>query len=153
MSTKTKVIIAAVALLVAFASGRWLAPTKVVTEIKTVEVERKETDEEKKKHQTIIITETKNPDGTVTKITKIVNNTKETKHETDDSRKETDDTKTVERSQSRLHLSALSGVQLNSGVPTVVYGGHVSKEILGPISIGVFGFTNSTFGASIGLSF
>lgn len=153
MSTKTKAIIAAVALLTAFASGRWLAPTKVVTEIKTVEVERKETDEEKKKHQTIIITETKHPDGTVTKVTKIVNNTKETKHETDDTRKETDDKKIVERSQSSLHLSALGGVQLSNGIPNMVYGGHISKEIIGPISIGIFGFTNSTFGASIGLSF
>lgn len=153
MPTKTKAIIAAVALLVAFAAGRWLAPTKVVTEIKTVEIERKETDEEKKKHQTIIITETKNPDGTVTKVTKIVNNSDTTKHETDDKTKSSDTVKTVTYASSRFHLAALGGMDFNPSVPTPVYGAYLSKDILGPISAGVWGLTNKSFGVSLGLSF
>ena len=47
MSTKVKVSIVIVSLAIAFASGRWLAPTKVVTETKVVEVEKKTTDEDK----------------------------------------------------------------------------------------------------------
>lgn len=156
MSTKVKITILAILLMVSFASGRYLTPVKVVTEVKTVEVEKKKTDtnEQQNTHKETEVKEVVKPDGTKETTTKIVedDSDKKSTSEKDMVSKETDKTKEVTKSNNGLSLSALGGVSI-SGVPNTVYGGIVQKPLLGPIGIGVWGLSNGTVGASIGLSF
>lgn len=152
MNTKTIVIASVVALLVAFAVGRWSAPEKV--KIQTVTVEKK-TDDKKTDtddHKVTTITETDKPDGTKTKVTVISDNkdTQVVDKKTDDLTQTT--TKEVDRSSSKVTISALAAVNVTKlGVP--IYGASVSKPILGPITVGIFGLQNGTAGVSVGLSF
>lgn len=163
MTLKTKVGIAAISLLVAFGFGRFSAPTKVIKEIETkiveVKVEESKTDTSKNRRVEKIITETTHPDGTKVVETRIVDASqtertteKETQTARVDERKETEITV---RSSFTTSVSALAGIQ-GSGMgvlPTVVYGAHVQRQILGPISAGAFGFTTGVIGLSLGLQF
>lgn len=156
MQTKYKIIIAVAALLTAFASGRWLSPTKVVTEVKTVEVEKKstQTNVDENKHKKTETKEVVKPDGTKETTTTIVEDDSNKTHtsEKNIASSKTDTTKEVSRSTSRLTLSALGGVKL-PGTPEVVYGGMIQRDVLGPVGIGVWGLNNGTVGATVGLSF
>jgi FtsZ-interacting cell division protein ZipA len=152
MTNKTIVIVAVVALVGAFAVGRWSAPEKV--KIQTVEVEKKTTDKQvdSTKDKTTTITETTKPDGTKTKTTVITDN--QTKHSDAHSDTEIDKTTTkeVDRSTSKVTISALAALDVTKpGMP--IYGASVSKPILGPLTVGVFGFQNGMAGVSVGLSF
>lgn len=152
MTTKQMLIIGSIALLGAFACGRWLAPTKVIT--KTVEVEKKTDDKtvDTNRDKLTTITETDKPDGTKVKTTTIsdVTATKLEDKSTDDTLKET--SKEVDRDSAKVTVSLLAGVKL-SGPSTPVYGLAITKPILGPITVGLFGFQNGTVGGSVGLTF
>lgn len=150
MSPKYKVIIVVVALAGAFAAGRYTLPAKVVTEIKEVVKEVKEKETETNKHKEtkrVIVT---NPDGTITDTTTIVEDTK----------KNTDTTTVVDKDKStnsettyptdKVTIQALGGLNFPE---TPVYGAAVSKPVIGPIVIGLWGLSNKTVGASIGLTF
>lgn len=149
MSTKTKVLLSLLALTVSFASGRFLMPAKVVTVVKTVEVEKKTAEADKHKETTVV--EIVNKDGSKETTTKTVEDNKKTS--TDDKAIATESTKTVTKGGSRLSIYALGGVDLNNFAGGPLYGAHVSKDILGPISIGLFGLSSGVAGASIGISF
>lgn len=156
MQTKTKVIIVSVALLTSFAIGRYTTPVQIKTETKIVEVEKKVDDTKKDadKHKTTTTTTTKNPDGTeVTTTTTHEDSAVHThEHDTDSAATTTDTVKEVTRSSSPVTLSLLAGVPF-TGTPNVIYGGSVTKPVLGPVTVGVWGMSNSTGGASIGLTF
>lgn len=52
----------------------------------------------------------------------------------------------------KLNVSGLVGVSIHDpGLP--IYGISASKEVLGPITVGVFGLTNGLVGVSIGFNF
>jgi hypothetical protein len=152
MSTKQIVIICVIALLGAFAAGRWSAPEKI--KIQTVEVEKKTNEKQVAvdDHKVTTITETDKPDGTKVKTTVIADNSKT---KVDD--KSTDDTtktmtKEVDKSSSKVTISLLASMHLSSpGLP--IYGAAVTKPILGPLTVGIFGFQDSTAGVSVGLTF
>lgn len=152
MSTKVKVIVAIVALAASFAAGRFLTPTKIKIETKIVEVEKKEkktaTD---KKRRVTVVTVTK-PDGTKEERKTIDTDSQtRTDEKTDKQRNEQTVSETT-RSSGRLNLSVLGGVTAYPAfAPT--FGGHVSKDIIGPVSIGVWGLSNLSGGVSVGLSF
>lgn len=142
MTTQNKIIIVVVLMVASFAGGRYLTPEKVVTKTVTVEVEKSK---ENIKDNTIIVEEIK-PDGTkkiTTKkdiqtiiVNKRENNTKE-------------NTETTNKSSSTI-LSVMGGVNVLN--PTgMIFGGHVSRQLLGPLHIGIFGLTSGTFGASVGI--
>lgn len=143
---------AAILLLASFATGRWLAPTKVVTEIKTVEVEKKvdTTTTQKDEHKTTVVTE--KPDGTkqtvITDDTHTGTKSKDTTVVTDTS----DTTKTVTRDSARVTVSALGAINIHD-ISTPVFGVSITKPILGPLTVGVFGLSSGVAGASIGLTF
>lgn len=156
MTNKVKVIISVVAIATSFAFGRWSAPEKIKTEIKTVEVEKKTDDKQtdNKDHKTITIIETTKPDGTKTKTTTITDDrdNKSEDKSTDDLSKTTDQTKEVSKSSSPITVSVLAGLDISSpAVP--IYGLSITRPILGPITLGVFGMTNRTGGLSVGLTF
>lgn len=160
MTTKQKVIISVVALGTAFAMGRWAAPTKVKIETKTVEVEHKtdtvKSDLDLNRHRETTTTTIKKPDGTVETTTKVVEDTNANKtrqeQDTDQVNKTSSQSKEVTYSQSKVTVSVLAGLSV-SGIPTPVYGASVTKPILGPVTVGFWGLSDRTLGASLGLTF
>lgn len=152
MNTFTKILIAIAVLVAAFAVGRYTAPEKVKIETKVVEIEKQVVVHDtttKKKVTHIVIT---HPDGTKeeTTITEDITKEKDKTSNTHEDKQET--VKEETKSSSKLTLSALAGVHVSSS-PDLVYGGMVSKQVLGPISIGLWGLTDKSVGASVGVSF
>jgi hypothetical protein len=142
--TERLVVILMVGLAIfSFSAGRWLAPEKVRTEIKVVEVIK----QDQKEHTKTIIHEVDRPDGTKEITTEIVVDT----HTTTDTTVHSDQTTETTRGTSKVTVAALGGIRLSD--PTPLYGVSVSKPILGPITIGVWGLSNGTLGASVGLTF
>lgn len=137
-------ILVAVALVLGIAVGRWLTPVKIET--KTVEVEKKVVDTDKKKETKVV--EKVNPDGSKETVTTI-NETTERKSQKDTS---LNSTTSKIYGGSKMTLSALGGLSL-SGTPSMIYGASVTKPVLGPITAGAFFLTNSTIGVSLGLEF
>lgn len=130
---------------ICFSLGRYSAPEKIKTEIKVEKVVEK---------QEVVRTVTKvveRPDGT--KETEIVQDS-ETNTKSDTTR---DKVTEVTITHNNLNISLLAGAQpkLFQGVSIgpIVYGASVSKEVLGPITVGAFGLSDLTFGASIGFNF
>lgn len=156
MTIKTKITICVVALLTSFAAGRFSTPEKVKIETKTVEVEKKteSTDTNRSSRQDSTTTEITKPDGTVEKTTHttVDTNTDRATHDTTTDSKSTDQLKEVTRGSAPTTILALGGMNL-TGIPKPVYGMSVSKPLLGPIAVGVWGFSNLTVGAGIGLQF
>lgn len=140
MSTKTKALLAVLALIASFAFGRYSVPTSIRNEKET------DTQTEVDKHKETTIVETEKPDGTKEKKTVIV----------EDSSKKVDrnikESKQVIFDGSRTTISALAGVNI-SNLPTLYFGASVSKPVIGPITAGVFYLSPGIVGASIGLSF
>ena len=154
MSNKVKVLIVAAVALVCFAVGRYTAPSKVTVQTKVVEVDHKVDDSDTKTHEhkkVVIVTK---PDGTsVTTITDSTNSdTKD--HSVDISTTTTNQTTTTDKSKNfnNLTVYALAGSNLLHG-GAITYGAMVTKPLLGPVFMGLFGMTNLTCGASIGLTF
>jgi hypothetical protein len=161
MSNWTKGLIVLALMAASFAGGYYLTPTKTVIKTVTVEVEKKTSDKtqdtEKNKHKKVIITETTYPDGRKEKVTVIDYDFKEVthsdQHDTSDTSKTTSDSKEVSRAGPKWHIAGLGGLDIHSSLVTPVYGAAVSRDILGPISVGAFGLTNGVGGVSIGISF
>lgn len=140
LKNNIKYLIVLVLLVGAFAAGRYTSPTKIETKIQTVEVEKI------KKNEDTVIVEKITPDGTKTTQTHIVSTTEENNHI-----KENFDTVT-ESKHPATTISLLGGLDINNSVHPV-YGLSASRNILGPISMGIFGLSNGTVGLSVGLNF
>lgn len=155
MDTKYKVGIAVVVVLASFAAGRFLTPEKVRIETKIVEVEKKVDTEDKKNdtHKHTVIVKKTNKDGTSTTTTDVTyeDKTETKKNDVVTDNKSTDRTKEVTSGSSRVTLSALVGVSVTTGLP--VYGASLSKPVLGPLTLGIWGLNNGTCGGSVGFTF
>ena len=160
MNVKTKVIVSAVVLAAVFAAGRVSAPEKVRVETQIVEVEKKKTDtktatDRERHRKTTTVTE-KLPDGTKRTTTTTTDDT-QTDRKTDSSTsdviaKKEDTSKEIVRGDSKVSLSFLAGLKVTDP-KTPVYGACISKPILGPVTVGLWGLDDKTVGASIGLQF
>lgn len=167
LSVKTIVISSVLLLGIGAAIGRFEGPAKVVTKTETKvvtqtvvkEVEKKST--ENKKNTVTTITETTKPDGTKTRTIvirnkddiKVVDNTK-----VDEKTNTTSDTKsstvtTYDRGKWSVEALASVSKPRLTNLGTVSYGLEVDRKIIGPISVGVFGLTDQTYGATLGISF
>lgn len=159
MDTKYKIAIGVVGLTTAFAVGRYTVPERIKIEIKTVEVEKivykEKEDTNTKKHKKTVVTEITKPDGQKEKHTEITyDEDKEKKKQTDsttDTDKTTDTVKEVVKGDSKVTISALGGFDFSS--KSTVFGASVSKPVIGPITIGIWGLSNASCGASVGLTF
>jgi len=140
MDVKYKITICCVALVAAFAFGRFEAPTKVVT--KTVEVEKIVEHKNIETHTTV----TKKPDGTVTVIID-----KKDKTTASDQRRD-ESTKIVERDAPAWKVGVMAGT-LVTGNFKPIYGASIEHRFVGPIYLGVFGLNNGTAGLTVSLSF
>lgn len=161
MSTKVKVIIAVAVVAAAFAVGRYTVPEKVRVETKVVEVIKKvkdtSIDQTQKKDKRTTTTTIVRPDGTketTTVVEEITHTDKKTDIvENEEKDKQADSKTEVVKASSRLNISALGGVDFLHGPITPVFGAAITKDIIGPVSLGAFGLTNGTAGVSLGLSF
>jgi hypothetical protein len=155
MTTKQKLIIGGVALLTAFAAGRYTVPERIKIETKTVEVEKKavQSDADRAKHQDTVTTTIKKTDGTVitTSHTVLDTNTDVKTKSTSTDSIATDQTKEIVQGSSPVTVLAVGAVNLST--PSFSYGLQVSKPILGPITVGVSFLTNGTLAAGVGLTF
>lgn len=141
ITTRTKVLAVILLVVAAFATGRYT--------VKPVEVVKHETEETTKKEETDThteIVETKQPDGSTKKVTTIDRSSR-----TDYATKKETETKTTNKVQ-KTNISALVSVNIRER-NALIYGISVTREILGPVTVGVFGLTNGTVGASIGINF
>lgn len=154
LSTKWKVIIVIISLLGAFASGRYSVPVKIKTTEVSTDNKKVDVDSTKDKHKETTTVTVVKPDGSKETTTKIVEDDKAKTDSTVVDNKTDNKETTVTKGSSRLNISVLGGVGLR-GLPTItpVFGAHVSKDLIGPVSIGAFGLSDGTFGASLGLTF
>lgn len=156
MKIQYKIGIAVVALLVAFAAGRFSAPVKTVVETKTTTTEdtKTQSDTDTNVHKIVTQHEVIQPNGTkiIDTTTKDDLNTQINDISNISLNSQTDSTKTTVKDSKRLNLSLLAGGSITS-LSQPIFGGHISGNILGPITAGVWGLSNSTAGCSVGLSF
>lgn len=144
MSNKTKVIIAALSLLVSFAVGRYTANVT-----KTVSTDKQTTVTDDKNTETTTSTEIYKPDGTKTITTVTIDNSDTTENHTDQEKT----TQTVAKASAQYNLSILGGIYAQSTINPLVYGASINKEILGPVTGGAWILSNGTFGVSVGVNF
>lgn len=156
LSTKTKIIIAVAILAATFIAGRYSRPAKIVTQVKTVEVEKKTdtSNQTADTHKDETITTTENKDGTKTILDHIVEDAGSHTYTTgtDNINQTTESTKTVTNNSSSIHLAFLAGTT-TSNIGLMNYGGYASKQVLGPFSLGVWGLSIGAGGLAIGVNF
>lgn len=98
-------------------------------------------------------TETVTQNRTITKIVKVIQHDGTVSEVTTiDSATKTDKVQTIARAN-KSNLSILAGSDFTQSQIKPLYGLSFSKEVIGPVTLGVFALTNSTVGVSIGYSF
>jgi hypothetical protein len=147
--------------------GRYLAPEKIQIKVQEKEVikevikykESKKSTENKDKQ--VIIIETRLPDGTITKETRILDKgvvVVDVKKDLEDRKESSKETKTeiTKDSPKDWNIAALATPShLEDSIfatGSLAYGLHVQRRIIGPFQLGAFGITNKTYGFSIGAS-
>jgi len=129
----------------AYLLGRHHAPDRVVTEVKTVYVDRIVESEQENKTETVTEKIKELPSGEKLTVRKIkTQSQKESKKDT--SSKITQELNKIEVSQDYTSLKVLVDIDRNFGL-------SVSRKVLGPLEIGLFGFTDGRIGASVGIQF
>lgn len=100
-------------------------------------------------------TETKVVDRviTITKIVKQPNGETDTTITTDETKNISVDSSTKTPLKKTINISALIGMNFEATIPRQVYGISLSKEIIGPVTLGVYALTNRTVGVTIGIDF
>lgn len=159
MSTKSKLILAIVALTASYGFGRWSAPEKIRVETIIKEVEKKvddtKTSTDRDKHKTTTVTETVKPDGTKQTVTTTTEDTQTHKgtegHSTTENEKDSSTLKEITRATAKVTVSAMYGMPFIGGLP--YYGGMISKPIFGPITVGAFYLSPDIIGVTLGLTF
>lgn len=151
MNLKTKVGIGVGVVVAAFAAGRYTAPApevKIVDQIKVNDTEVKNT--KIKEHKVTVIEQT--PTGAVTSTT-----TQDTDTEIVDNKQSTATESIAQVSKpsppSSVNVAALVGYNFRSPTLTPPLGVSVSKRVIGPVTLGVFGYDTGLIGISIGLDF
>ena len=148
---KTRTVRILIALVVAsFFAGRFSAPEKVKIETRTVTVEAEKTNDEDNSETTKTVTAIHKPDGTILTRTKdkIVHNKKS---ETEKEIKQVSSVTKEVTIRRGVVVSLLAGASLPLSQQ---FGASVTKEILGPINLGVWVIpTNKSAGISLGLEF
>jgi hypothetical protein len=101
------------------------------------------------------VTETDRPDGTKIIETKTaeVNQdvTKATASESDT--KSSDSVEDITYGDNKLNLSVMAGYDYHAPTINPVWGVGITKQVLGPITLGTFLFTDLKFGVTAGVNF
>lgn len=148
MSTKTMVIIYILSIAVATAVGRYTVSSNV---IKTKEVTTEEQKQADKDVHTVTKTVVvKQPDGK--EVTTTVTDTKSETEIKDEKQSNTKE-QVVIKATAKINVSLLGSYSFQTPTKVPAVGLSISKEILGPVTAGVWGMNNGTLGVSIGLDF
>lgn len=161
--------IALLALATAFAAGRYSVPvSKVVEKQKTVveklatdTKESEKTDKDKDRHTTTTKKELKRKDGTTLTETTTIEDVIEKSMTEKNTDKKTESEKTVltkettetVRARGHLNVNVLVGQNFNDLSKGLIFGVGVSKNVVGPVTFGLWGLQNKTGGFSLGLEF
>ena len=132
-----KIVSAAFGLVAVFAFGRYSVRPQDVKTKENMEI----TKEVKKR---IEIVKVKKPDGTETTNTVIT-------EDTNTDIKKVVETSTTTKPSKKINISLMAESRLNEYKPE--YGVSVSKEILGPITAGLYAKTSGTVGITLGINF
>lgn len=124
--------------------NRGVSRAKTVTQVK--EVVRVEF-----VHRETTTETTTTPKGDTITRTVVVEDTK-TDVKTDTSKTQTPAVPADVPRKRLTNISALTALDVPSSL-TPVYGISVTREVLGPITVGAFGLTNGTVGVSVGVTF
>lgn len=142
MKSKNVVILALVAVAVAYAFGRYMQPASIEIQtrevVKTVEVNTVQ----KRKIKIKIV----HPDGTVEERWVEEDITISQKENVKESSKKV----TNQKTQWKAH--ALAGVTDNN-FSEIQYGIQIERRIIGPIFLGAYGIQGGTIGLSVGMEF
>lgn len=142
----TKLGLCILALVVAFASGRYSVNQP---EVKTSNQDTKKEVIDENKETTKKTTIVKNKDGSETTTIDETTKDKRTDSTVDKSKSSSE---VIPQNVGTVSVAALLGVDTQNEWKRV-YGASVSKQFIGPISVGLFGLTNGTVGCTIGLNF
>lgn len=149
MKTRNVVILGTIVFILGIAGGRYLSPKRV--EEKVVERVVKVKEKVKENNLRTEITETIKPDGSKEIKTVITDQSKTT---TDSSTKtDKESSKVVVSNSSPILINALGAIDINNPAGGFVFGIQASKQLLGPLHFGAFGFTDGRAGISVGISF
>lgn len=149
MTLKAKIVICFAILATAFAAGRYSVSGAIVkTTEQTTTDTTKQVDKDTHKNTTTVTEE----DGTgKKKTTTVVTEDTTTRSKTDEVIKDDKSSVTTPVKRNTLNVSALASVDIKNFVP--VYGLSITKEVLGPVTVGAFGLTSGVVGVSLGLNF
>lgn len=150
MQQKTKIILVTLVIVISFAAGRYSSNVnETIDKTKTID-KTANIDTSKNSHKvTNSVTITK-PDGSTETTTTTTTDNNTDKKEVDSS-KTVSNTEVVKKSAPLTNLSVIAAVDFQTKTP--VYGGSVSRELIGPVTVGAFGLSNGIVGLSIGLNF
>lgn len=164
-SHKKKIVIVLFLLFLISAVLGWIRPAKVRIETRTetkVEVQIREVVKEvvkeaEAKVKVVYRTKIIKPDGTQIETVK---EKEETRTERESNREEKKDVdKTVVARTDTLQIKEFDkgwtalGMVGYSFKGEVIYGAGIQKQIMGPLTVGAWGLSNSTVGVSIGVTF
>lgn len=141
----------AACLIAGAAIGRFTLPAKVITQVKTVEVEKKTEKKVTKDRSRVVVVRTKKADGSIVTTTTTDKNiiTADRADELDSLTQQLLKQKTYNTERWGLNLMVLTG----DGSNAVSYGGSVTYRLIGPFQVGAMGTQNGTFGAIFGMRF
>jgi hypothetical protein len=151
MSIKIKIIVSIVVVLSTFAAGRFSVQKPTV---KTTVATQTDThiDEKKDTHTITTTTTKKEPNGETDTIQVVDMTTKV--HDLENQQADTQIQQTIIPPKTNtLNISGLVGNDFTKGLLAPTYGVSVTKQVLGPMTVGAWGLTNGTIGLSIGLNF
>lgn len=149
MTTKVKVAAGLVVVVGSFAAGRYSnQKPEVHTVINTEAETKKDSNKDTQTHQVSV--SVKAPDGTIKTTTTTDTSTIAKTDTITDSTTHMVQT-IIPPKNDTLNISVLAGIDFSRQVP--IYGASLTKQVLGPLTIGVFGLTNGIMGGSIGVQF
>jgi hypothetical protein len=142
MSTKYRIIGIILLIAIAFAVGRYLTPTKIVTKTNTITVNHDIIHD----HVTTVVVTKELPNGEKDTTTTTTDNTV-----VDDKTNANASTSTtISNVKPQWKVQALAGLNGNN-ITVPVYGADIERRIIGPISAGLYGNSNKEVGLSISL--
>lgn len=149
MTNKTIAILAAISLASAFVLGRYSVnqpQVKLTTDVSESIIK----DIDKDKHKATITVVEREPSGKTKTTTTVTEDTTTNQHI--DTNIQAHQTEVITpQSKNLFNVSALVGADIRQF--SAIYGISATKQVLGSLTVGVFGLSNGTLGASIGVNF
>lgn len=153
MTEKTKVIIVGVVAAIIGLTIIGSLPTKTKVETNETKEEQSQKETEVKTRKETKTVDRVNPDGSRETTTVVVESNDVTTAEHFQGTVQRHTESETSRDSSKVTISALVGAKISYPLGTPTYGVHVSRPLLGPITVGLWGMSDVTGGVSIGLQF